>query len=305
MAEVPPAPMPGDSERVPCPVCGQDAVRTWFTGPGYAMGTCRDCGLIRQQPRLTFEALRRGAYDTPKGDVTQGPVTFRPEAYEGLENWESKPQEAFQGSVAAVEATLAPGEARGLWLDVGCNTGGLLRAARERGFAVAGVDLSSDLVRIARETHGADARVGSLSEARFADGAAAVVSYRQVLEHVHDLDRELAEVRRVLAPGGRLLVEVPHGGGTRLAQDRVRVALRLMRRERMLRNVPEHLYYFRARHLRAVLARHGFVPLAVGTYGRYRRRRSLPRRLWEAVRDGLQVGNKLRVVAQAPATRPT
>lgn len=287
------------SERVPCPVCAADEVRTWFTGPGYAMGTCRRCGLIRQQPRLTFEALREGVYDLPVGDVAKGPVTFRPEAYEGLQNWESKPQEAFLASVAGVEATLAPGEARGLWVDVGCNTGGLLLAARNRGFTVAGVDLSTDLVRIARETHGADARVGSLAEGGFPDGCARVVSYRQVLEHVHDLDRELAEVRRVLAPGGRLLVEVPHGGGTRLAFDRVRAALRLMRRERMLRNVPQHLYYFRAHHLLAVLGRHGFAPLSVGTYGRYRRRRSLPRRLWERVRDRWRVGNKLRVVAQA------
>jgi SAM-dependent methyltransferase len=283
---------------VPCPVCGRLEVRTWFQGEGYAMGRCRGCGLIRQQPRLTFQALREGTYDQPKGDVRAGPVMFRPAAYEGLENWESKPQEAFLGSVAAVEATWAPGEARGLWIDVGCNTGGLLVAARKRGFAVAGVDLSSDYVRIARETHGADARVGSLAEAAFPAGAASVVSYRQVLEHVHDLDAELAEVARVLAPGGRLLVEVPHGTGMRMLQDRLRVAVRLIPRSRMLRNVPQHLYYFRARHLVPILERHGFRVLSAGTYGRYRARRGPIRRTYEALRDRLRLGNKLRVVAQ-------
>jgi SAM-dependent methyltransferase len=289
------------SESVPCPVCSQLQTRVWFQGDGFAMGTCRGCGLIRQQPRLTFEALRHGRYDQPKGDVKAGPVMFRPEAYEGLENWESKPQEAFLGSVAAVEATLPEGAPRGLWIDVGCNTGGLLVAAKKRGFPVAGVDLSSDFVRIARETHGADARVGSLAEARFADGCAGVVSYRQVLEHVHDLDRELAEVRRVLAPGGRLLVEVPHGTGMRLLQDRLRVALRIIPRSRMLRNVPEHLYYFRARHLVPILARHGFEALSVGTYGRYRRTRGIVRRSYDGLRDRLRLGNKLRVVAQRRA----
>ncbi len=286
-----------DSESVPCPVCAALAVRTWFTGPGYAMGTCTGCGLIRQQPRLTFEALRHKRYDRPMGDVAAGPVTFRPEAYEGLENWESKPQEAFLGSVAAVEATLAPGAVRGLWVDVGCNTGGLLVAARTRGFPVAGVDLSSDLVRIARDTHAVDARAGNLREGLFPDASVHVVSYRQVLEHVHDLDAELAEVARVLAPGGRLLVEVPHGNGMRMLQDRVRVALRMMERKGMLRNVPEHLYYFRAKHLLPILARHGFTPLSVRTYGRYRRKPFFVRRAYAALRDRLRLGNKLRVVA--------
>lgn|GEM_PF-6423493 len=286
-----------ESESVPCPVCGALAVRTLFSGPGYAMGTCRRCGLIRQQPRLTFEALRSKRYDRPMGDVAAGPVTFRPEAYEGLANWESKPQEAFLGSVAAVEATLAPGTVRALWVDVGCNTGGLLVAARTRGFSVAGVDLSSDLVRIARETHAVDARDGSLHEGRFPAASVHVVSYRQVLEHVHDLDGELAEVARVLVSGGRLLVEVPHGNGMRLVQDRVRVALRLMPREGMLRNVPEHLYYFRAKHLLAILKRHGFRPLSVGTYGRYRRQPNFLRRAYGTLRDRLRLGNKLRIVA--------
>jgi SAM-dependent methyltransferase len=287
-----------DSERTDCPVCGEARVATWFEGDGFAMGTCRGCGLIRQDPRLTHAALKRERYDTAMAPLDSGKAVFRPAAYEGLEAWETKPRGAFESSVEAVEAALGVGAPRGLWVDVGCSTGGLLVVARDRGWKVLGVDLWSDAVQLVRATHGIDARAGTLADAGLAPGAAQVISYRQVLEHVHDLDAELARVRVLLEPGGLLLVEVPHGGGFRLRLGRLAAGLGLRRRERLLSNVPEHLYYFRAEHLARVLARHGFETLSRRTYGRYRQRRSRLRALLDAVRDRLRVGNKLRVVAR-------
>lgn len=287
-------------ESVACPVCGTAATTTLVKGEGWAMGKCPGCGLLRQNPRVTAAALRSSDYDVPK-EAVPTPRRSTWARTDELQPWESKPREAYLGGLEAVDAVRDPARARGLWIDVGCQTGGLLVVARERGYAAAGVDVDSASTAFCREHHGLDARAGTLGEAGFPGGAADVVSYRQVLEHVHDLATELAEVHRVLQPGGLLLVEVPHGGGWKMRLDRARLAVGLRNPRRVFRNVPQHLYYFHAAPLARLLAGAGFEVLSAATYGRYRRRRSLLRRGFEAVRDRLRLGNKLRVVARRTA----
>lgn len=288
------------TEVVPCPLCGESATRPLSPGEGWAMGRCRGCGFVRQNPRVTADWVRRQEYDVERAD-TVAPRRSRTLEATDLAAWETKPQAAYQAGVVAVTDRLPATAPRGLWIDVGCQTGGMLVAARQAGFEVAGCDVDAGSAAVARSHHGADVRAGTLTEARFPSACAAVVSYRQVLEHVHDLAAELAEVRRVLTPGGLLLVEVPHQGGVRYRIDVLRVALRLMPRRGLFHNVPQHLYYFRGRDLERLLAAHGFEVLTCGTYGRFRERRSRRRRLYEAVRDRLRLGNKLRVVARRDA----
>ena len=285
------------SESVPCPVCGANATRPLFAGNGFAMGACTGCGLVRQNPRVTAAWIRQHVYDAEPGRSAEADRRRRPR---GLAPWETKPQEAYLAGVDAVETFRDARAPRGVWLDVGCQTGGMLVAARVRGFTAVGVDVDSSTAEFCRTFHGFDARAGTLVEAAFPDGFAEVVSYRQVLEHVHDLAAELAEARRVLRPGGWLLVEVPHHGGVKFRLDALRARLRLLDRRRTLPNVPQHLYYFAARHLLRLLEAAGFEPLCARTYGRHRRRRSVVRRTYERVRDGLRLGNKLRVVARGP-----
>jgi SAM-dependent methyltransferase len=89
-------------------------------------------------------------------------------------------------------------------LEVGCGWGELAaRIERELGCSLVAVDLSPRMVELARE-RGVDARVADVQELPFEDGEfdAAVAAW--MLYHVPDLDRGLAELARVLRPGGRL-----------------------------------------------------------------------------------------------------
>lgn len=110
-------------------------------------------------------------------------------------------------------ARLQAGEAV---LDVGCGTGDLtLRAARRVGAEgrAAGIDASPDMVKVARRKaakkgRDVDFRVAPIEDLPFADGEfdAALSSF--MIHHLPD-DLKLsglAEVRRVLKPGGRLVV---------------------------------------------------------------------------------------------------
>jgi len=72
----------------------------------------------------------------------------------------------------------------------------------------------------------------------------------------------------------------------------------LMRAADALRYVPAHLYYFKRDQLLALLRRAGFEPVFVRTYGRWRSRRGPARRAYDAARDALCLGNKIRVIAR-------
>jgi len=92
-----------------------------------------------------------------------------------------------------------------LMLEVGGGPGELAqRLQEELGASVAFVDSSPRMVELAR-ARGVDAEVGDIQELPFPDGTFDTVVAAWMLYHVPDLDRGLAEVARVLQPGGALI----------------------------------------------------------------------------------------------------
>jgi len=90
-------------------------------------------------------------------------------------------------------------------LEVGGGPGELSeRMQRELGAEVAFIDISPRMVELARE-RGVDARVGDVQDLPFADGVFDTVVAAWMLYHVPDIDRALAEIARVLRPGGALV----------------------------------------------------------------------------------------------------
>jgi SAM-dependent methyltransferase len=98
-------------------------------------------------------------------------------------------------------------------LDAGCGSGPLSAALRAKGAIVTGFDSSPIMVELARRRLGADAAlsVADLSQPLpFADGAFDDVVASLVLHYLPDWAAPLAELRRVLTPGGRLILSVNH-----------------------------------------------------------------------------------------------
>ncbi len=96
-------------------------------------------------------------------------------------------------------------------LEVGPGTGGFAAriAAALPGVRLTAIDQSPRFVELTR-ARGIDARLGDVQDLPFGDEAFDVVAALWMLYHVPDVSRALAEIRRVLRPGG-LFVAVTNG----------------------------------------------------------------------------------------------
>jgi ubiquinone/menaquinone biosynthesis C-methylase UbiE len=98
-------------------------------------------------------------------------------------------------------------------LDVGCGAGPLSAALRDKGAIMSGFDLSAEMIQLARRRLGGDAdlTVADLADPLpYADAAFDDVVASLVLHYLEDWTKPLAELRRVLKPGGRLIMSVNH-----------------------------------------------------------------------------------------------
>src|SRR5262245_43363867 len=96
-------------------------------------------------------------------------------------------------------------------VDVGTGEGQLARVAAAQGSRVVGVDPTAAQIAVARQRGGGPAYVRGLAEslpiaAGTVDGALACL----VFEHLTDHEAPIAEVARVLAPGGRFVFFLNH-----------------------------------------------------------------------------------------------
>jgi SAM-dependent methyltransferase len=108
-------------------------------------------------------------------------------------------------------------------LDAGCGSGPIVAMLRDRGATVAGFDSSAKMVELARKRLGPDAdlRVADLGGSLpYPDGAFDDVVAALVLHYLEDWTGPLAELRRVLRPGGRLIAAVDHPLVTELLHRR-------------------------------------------------------------------------------------
>ena len=99
-------------------------------------------------------------------------------------------------------------------LDVGCGAGPLLESLRDRGAVVTGIEPSAQMLKLARQRLGEGAALhqGGLGgePLPFADGTFDDVIVCLVLHYLQDWKEPLAELQRVLAPGGRVIVVLNH-----------------------------------------------------------------------------------------------
>lgn len=129
-------------------------------------------------------------------------------------------------------------------LDVGCGAGGTMVALRALGWQPEGIDFDPRAVAVAR-AQDLDVRLGSLHEQAYPDASFDAVVMSHVIEHVPDPAALLVECRRVLKPGGQLVVLTPNAAS---------FGHRKYRGRWLYLDPPRHLHIFSPRALRQLAA---------------------------------------------------
>ena len=145
-------------------------------------------------------------------------------------------------------------------LDLGCGLGDLTADLAGVAASVVGVDVAEAALRRARSRHPGLPFVLAEIDGKLPlqDNAFDVVWSSEVIEHVADTARWLSEARRVLRPGGRLLLTTPSHGRLRVAVGGV---------ERYSQPLGDHLHLYTARSLRTVLVDFAFDQVEVRAAG--------------------------------------
>jgi 2-polyprenyl-3-methyl-5-hydroxy-6-metoxy-1,4-benzoquinol methylase len=143
------------------------------------------------------------------------------------------------------------------YLDVGCSTGFVVEAARDKGWDAIGIDLNPSAIEYGR-TRGLDLRTVALEDAGFAPGSFDAVSLFDVLEHLLDPRRTLRVCADLLAPGGILFLYVPNfDSASRL----------LMGADAHFIWPTHHLNYYTPTTIRDLMLRHRLAPELIVTEG--------------------------------------
>jgi SAM-dependent methyltransferase len=197
----------------------------------------------------------------------------------------------------------------GVVLEAGCGLGQYVRLLRERGWNAIGVEWSTDALATARRAWAMPLAAMDLTALAMRPGSVTSYISLGVVEHnFAGPDAILAEARRVLAPGGTLVISVPYVNGLR------RLAAPWMRRQSRAVEAAGgkfYQYFFTRADLLAALGRHGFSPLSAHPYDPARILRKLwPRRSRAAVTDAGSVTRAATLVSEhsprvtAPHTPP-
>lgn len=198
----------------------------------FTLVRCGNCGLVRLNPR-------------PAGMAAHYPQQYWHEASE-LENF-------YRRLVLRDHVRFALGACRaGRALDVGCGTGLFARMLREASggaIEVSGIDASARAAEVAGLRNGIAAAVGDLTSAPLAAASQDLVTMFHLLEHVVSPGEVLDAARRLLAPGGKLVVQVPNLDSWQY---------NLLGARWVGLDAPRHLYDFRFADLKRLMTQHGF-----------------------------------------------
>ena len=275
--------------KITCPTCGPDAPRQDFGArSGYALSKCPGCGLVFLSE--VEDAINDEFFDDTEDTEAEKDVK------DAIEYW-SFPQ-LYDKHRAIFDTffverherlnALKPGYQS--LLDVGCGYGLFLDHIKDRVPNIAGIELDPKVAEYARTTYGLTIDTVPVEDYQ-TDQTFDVVTMCDVLEHLHEPIEILESCRKLLNPGGVLMIQVPNVLGFKLPLNHSW-------------GLPHHIWQFSPPSLKAMLEKAGFDVAAhytgvMGVVGVYENGGpSLTDHLqWWAGRK-LGIGNRLMMFAR-------
>ncbi len=141
----------------------------------------------------------------------------------------------------------------GSLLDVGAGTGSFLNEMKENGWNVKGLEPDSDARSVARALHNIELEESNHLFSLAGESFDAITMWH-VLEHVHELNGYITQLKALLARNGKLIIAVPNYTSYDAAAYKAYWAAY---------DVPRHLYHFSPKSIKMLVEKHGLKLTAV------------------------------------------
>ncbi len=249
---------PSDFEAVACDLCGKDTPIKRYEKRGFNIVECSNCQMVYTNPRLKGEKITE-LYDA---DYFQGHGFDKSVDYvtDVKDHTKGAAKDNFtlnDWDLDAIKQLLGKRQGKLRLLEIGCGTGVFLDKARQHGFDVEGLELSSYAADFVRKM-GIPVRTESIESANDAPNSWDVIVMREVIEHLPHPKQSLETVHSWLKPGGVLF----------MATGNYDCPERKLRGSDWFYFMPEgHLYYFSNRTMTNYLKKVGFGKVMVTNQG--------------------------------------
>jgi len=229
-----------------CPVCGHTHFTPFLNAKDHTVSQeqfqlveCQQCGFVFTNPRPAQENL--GKYYKSLNYVSHSDTSA------GFINKLYK--QVRKITLNQKYKLIKPYLENNNLLDIGSGAGAFLNAVKQKGVDVFGVEPDTETREISVRKYGIDVRNESaLTE--FKPDFFSVITMWHVLEHVHNLEERIKDIKRILAPKGRLFVAVPN----HTSFDAV-----YYKEHWAAYDVPRHLYHFTPVTIRKLFNSHNMV----------------------------------------------
>jgi SAM-dependent methyltransferase len=221
----------------PCPACLSTDARVAGPKNGYDILVCRSCGTIYTS-RLP-EASETEDYDAYYTDANLTTPEF------------------IRDRVREIVEEFATYRVTNRFLEIGFGAGTILSEAQRQGWDAYGTEVSATACEHAREA-GRQVFHGELREAKFESDHFDIVAASEILEHLPDPAAELAEIVRILRPGGLFWATTPSARS---------LSFRVMGPEWTTISPPEHTQLYSIAGARLMLLKAGFEEIRLVTSG--------------------------------------
>jgi 2-polyprenyl-3-methyl-5-hydroxy-6-metoxy-1,4-benzoquinol methylase len=223
-----------------CDICGSVTARELYTATDrlrntdaqFIIAACAGCGVQRTLPEMSEAELSR----------------YYPDDYWGGSEPTQKWIESSQSEKTRFLSRC--GLAEGNILDVGCGSGFFLRALDATKWRRFGVETGAAAAGAAEGAIGSGhVFAGTLAQSAWADSTFDVITFWSALEHTNEPRATLREAKRIIKPGGSLIVQAPNAASYQA---------RFFRGDWFSLDAPRHRYHFTLPQLDRLLSEIGF-----------------------------------------------
>ena len=233
-------------ENTSCAVCGKSSETELFHKNSFRIVKCNECGLVYVNPRLS----KQDVSDLYNWNLIS-PLQYYRENQEG-------DYITFQERVKEIERLYGK---KGTMLDIGCNIGTFLKAAKELGWDCYGVDINKEVEEECRKI-GMKFFSAPLEEIKFKEEFFDVIIMNDLIEHMHDPRELLNHAYALLKKEGLIFIVTPDVGS---------ITAHLLSKKWHHLKPNEHLIYFSKATIKRLLEECRFTIISAKHVSRWRK----------------------------------